>query len=74
MILKIPLKLSQYVLNFRSHKPMPHTIQGKPCKTAGAYIFMVNNKTYTCVVDYDSKFLLVKQTDESSVHSVKKNR
>ena len=42
------------------NKPIPYDIPGKPWETVGADIFMSNNKTYFCIVDYNCKFPVVK--------------
>ena len=41
-------------------KTIPHGILDKPWKVVGADIFMVNNDTLLCIVDYYSKCLVVK--------------
>ena len=46
------------------------SIPGKPWETIDADIFMLNNKTYLCVVDYNFKFLVLKQMDGLSVESL----
>ena len=50
-------------LKFQPHKPkeklLPHEIPSNPWKTAGSDIFMLNNKTYLCIVDCFRKFLVV---------------
>ena len=31
---------------------IPHEIQGKPLEVKGANLFIINNSTFLCVVDY----------------------
>ena len=42
---------------------IPHKITAKLWKVVGADIFMVNNETILCIVDYYSKFLVVKKKE-----------
>ena len=44
-------------------KPVPPDKPDKPWEAVGADIYMPNNKTYLCTVDYHSKFSVVKQMD-----------
>ena len=49
-----------------------HKIQGKSWWTIGTDIFMFNNKNYLCIVDYYSKFPIVKWTEWLSAdHPIK---
>ena len=41
-------------------KIIHHDILLKPWEVLGADIFLLNNKNYLCVVDYHSKFLVIK--------------
>ena len=45
------------------YKTILHDTPDKPWATVDADIFMLNNKTYLCVVDYHSKFPVMKGTD-----------
>ena len=51
-------------LEFQATQPkdklIPHDIPDKPGETVGSDIFMLNSKTYWCITDYYSKFLVVK--------------
>ena len=38
------------------YKPIPHGIQSKSWETVGVEIYMLDNKIYWCIVDYQSKF------------------
>ena len=53
MSLKTLFNIAQPVLNFRSHNPkdrqLLHSLPGKPWKTVGADIFMLNNN-HSCVL------------------------
>ena len=51
-------------------KPILHDIPDKLWKTVDADICMLNNKTYFCIVDYHSKFPVMKLMDGLSVDSV----
>ena len=51
-------------------KLMLHDIPGKPWKSVGADIFMLDNKTYMSIVDYHSKFWVVKLMHELSANSL----
>ena len=42
---------------------MQHEIPGKPCETVGADISTINNKHYLCIVEYHSKFPVMKQVE-----------
>ena len=58
MILKMPLKIVHYVLYFRPYnqETNQYHIQGKIWETVDAGIFMLNDITYLCIVDYQSEF------------------
>ena len=43
---------------------MHHKIPGKPWKVAGADMFTLHNKDYLCIVDYNSKFPIIKKTGD----------
>ena len=77
MILKMPLKLLYIYLEFQATQlkdnPIPHDIPGKMWETVGADIFMLNNKTYLCIVDYHSKFLVWKLMNGSHADSLRKS-
>ena len=69
----MPLKCTTY-LEFQAtkpkDKPMPYNMPGKLWETAGADIFMLNNKIYLCTVDYHSKFLVMILTVGLSANSL----
>ena len=50
---------------------IPHPIPISTWYTLGAHIFYLNKKIYSCIVDYHSKFPLVKELPDNSVHSLK---
>ena len=45
---------------------MPH----RPCKVFGADIFTTKNNTSLCIIDYYSKFSVVKKTDSLSADNL----
>ena len=47
-----------------------HDIQVRPWDVIGADMFTLNNKHYLCIVDYDSKFLIIKNTEHLSEDSL----
>ena len=55
-------------LEFWKTKPkeqiMHHKILGKPWEVVGADLFTSHNKTYHCIVDYHSKFPIIKKTED----------
>ena len=51
-------------------KPIPHDIPYKPLETVGADIFMLSNKGYSSIVDYQCEFPAVKQMDGLSANSL----
>ena len=50
---------------------IPHPIPTTTWYTLGADIFFLHKKIYLCVVDYHSKFLIVKELLDNSTHSLK---
>ena len=40
-----------------------HEIQGKPWEVTGTDMFSLHNKHYLCIVDYHSKFPVIKRTE-----------
>ena len=46
-----------------------HNIPGKPWEVIRADILTYNNINYFCIVDYDSKFPIVKRADDMYVES-----
>ena len=52
-------------LEFQQTQPkeeiIHHDIPLRPWEVLGADIFQLNNKTYLCIVDYHSKFPVVKR-------------
>ena len=61
-------------LEFQQTKPkekiMHHKIPRKPWKVVGAYMFTLHNKTYLCIVDYHSKFPIIKKTEDLAADSL----
>ena len=45
-------------------------IPGKPWEVVGADMFILNNKNYLCIVDYHSKFPIVKREEDMSAESL----
>ena len=61
-------------LHFQQTKPrekiIHQDIPGKPLEVIGADIFTFNNKYYLCIVDYHSKFAIVKRVEDMSTESL----
>ena len=51
-------------------KTIPHRILAKPWEVVGSDIFMVNNETLLCIVDYYSKFPVVKKVENMLVEDL----
>ena len=51
-------------------KPIQHDIPGKQWESVGTDIFMLNNKTYLCIVDYHRKLPIIKLTDGLSADNL----
>ena len=49
-----------------SEKIMQQDIPGKPCKVIEGDMLTLNKKNYVCIVDYHSKFPIVKRAEEMS--------
>ena len=49
---------------------MSHIIPGKPLEVVGADMFNVHNKNYLCIVDYHSKFPIIKKTEDLAADSL----
>ena len=49
---------------------MHHDILVRLWDVISAYIFTLNDKQYLCIVDYHSKFLMIKKTADLSADSV----
>ena len=47
-----------------------HDILARPQDMIGIYMFTLNNKYYLCIVDYHSKFSIIKKTEDLSVDSL----
>ena len=47
-----------------------HDIPVRPWGVIGTDIFTLNNTHYLCVVDYYSKFLIIKKTEDLSAESL----
>ena len=48
----------------QQQKILPYEIPCRPLRVVSADIFMVNNKMLLCIIDYYSKFLIVKKVDD----------
>ena len=46
-----------------------HEIPGKPWEVVGITIFILHNKSYFCIVDYHSKFPVIKKMEDLSADS-----
>ena len=51
-------------------KIIHHDIMAKPWKVIGADMFNLNNKHYLCIIDYHSKFPIIKKTEDLSEGSL----
>ena len=51
-------------------KTIHHDILLRPWEVLGADVFQLNNKNYLCVVDYHSKFLVIKRIEGLSEKSL----
>ena len=51
-------------------KIIHHNIPLRPWEVVGAGIFHFNNKNYLCIVDYNSKFPVVKRLEGLSAESL----
>ena len=51
-------------------KMIHHDILERPREVIGADMFTVNNKHYLCSEDYQSKFSVIKKTEDLSPHSL----
>ena len=49
-----------------TRKNNTHKLLTKPLEIVGAAIFLRNNKTLLCIVDYYSKFPIMKRAEELS--------
>ena len=49
---------------------MHHDIPARPLDVICAYMFMLNNKQYLCIVDYHSNFLIIRKTKDLSADSL----
>ena len=47
-----------------------HDIPVRPLEIIGADMFNLNNKHYLCIVDYHSKFPIIKKTENLSADSL----
>ena len=66
------IKTVPHVLNFSKHsqKTIHHDIPLRPWEVLGADIFLLNKKNYLCIVDYHSKFPIVKRLEGLSAESL----
>ena len=51
-------------------KILPHDISLRPWEVLGADVFYFNNKNYLCIVDYHSKFLVIKRLEGLSTENL----
>ena len=51
-------------------KIIHHDIPLRPWEVLGAHIFQINNKNYLCIVDYHSKFLVIKRMEGLSAENL----
>ena len=51
-------------------KTINHDIPIRPWDVIGADVFQLNNKNYTCIIDYHSKSLGVKRMDGLSAENL----
>ena len=51
-------------------KTIHHAISLRPWEVLGADVFQLNNKNYLYVVDYHSKFLVIKRMEGLSAESL----
>ena len=51
-------------------KIIHHNIPLRPWEVIGADIFHFNNKNYLCIVDYNSKFPIIKRLEGFSAESL----
>ena len=47
-----------------------HNVPGRPWEVVSADMFLLYNKTYLCIVDYHSKFPVIKKTEGLSASNV----
>ena len=47
-----------------------HNIPGKLWEVTGANMFTLNNNNYLCIVDYHSKFPIVKRAEDMTAESL----
>ena len=52
-------------------KTMSHKLLQRPWESVGTDIFIINNKHYLCGLDYQSKFLVVKQVEGLSIDNLR---
>ena len=53
-------------------KTIPHNLPGKLWEIVGADIFSIDNETLFCIVDYYSKFPVMKRTDVLSADDLRR--
>ena len=58
--------MPSFSANPAKRKIIHHNIPGKPWEEIGADIFTLNNKYYLSIVDYHSKFPIVKRAENTS--------
>ena len=51
-------------------KIIHYEVPGKPWEIVGADLFSLHNKSYLCILDYHSKFHVIKHIDDLSADSL----
>ena len=67
------IKIALHVLIFSKHsqkKVIHHEVPGKPWQVDWTDMFTVHNKQYLCIVDYHSKFPVIKKMESLSGDSL----
>ena len=64
------LCMSQYSANAAKGKIIHHNIPSKPWEVVAAYMFTLQHKFNLCIVDYYSKFLVIKKMEDLSADSL----
>ena len=68
------IKTCPTCLEFQQTQPkekiIHHNIPLRPWEVIGADVFHFNNKNYLCIVDYHSKFPVIKRLERFSVESL----
>ena len=71
--IKKHIKIALHVLTFSTHNTkemiIHHKIPAKTWDIVGADMFTVHNRNYLCIVDYHSKFPVIKKMEDLSADS-----